>query len=96
MDEIWEYIRGKLLNLDAAENVVGKIMDSIDALRDFPERGALLSSVTDVESDYRFVLSGNYMAFYRVEGKTVYVDRVLYQGREYMGVLFKDASSKEK
>ena len=90
LDEIWEYILLELGNPDAAENVVNKMMDTIDALEDFPERGAPLSSVAEVESDYRFVLSGNYIAFYRVEGKTVQVDRVLYQARDYLRVLFGD------
>ena len=71
LDEIWDYILLNLGNPDAAENVINKMMDTIDALEGFPERGTPFSSVADMESDYRFVLSGNYMAFYRVEEKTV-------------------------
>ena len=93
LDEIWEYILLDLGNPDAAENVVNKMMDTVDALKAFPERGVPLSSVADIESDYRFVLSGNYMAFYRVEEKTVKVDRILYQGRDYLKVLFGDRQS---
>ena len=92
LNEIWEYILMDLGNPDAAENVVNKMMDTIDGLEDFPERGTPLSFVAEVESDYRFVLSGNYMAFYRVEEKTVQVDRVLYQGRNYLSVLFGNLS----
>ena len=33
------------------------------------------------------------MAFYRVVEKAVPVDRVLYQGRDYLRVLFGDLSS---
>ena len=88
LDEIWEYILLELENPDAAENVVSKMMDAVDALEDFPEQGAPLSSAANIESDYHFVLSGNYMAFYRMEEKAVQVDRVLYQGRDYLRVLF--------
>ena len=63
LDEIWEYILLELANPGAAEDVVDRMLDTIEALEDFPERGAPLSSVAEVESDYRFVLSGNYMAF---------------------------------
>ena len=84
LDEIWEYIQIELGNPDAAENVVSKMMDTIDALENFPEQGAPLSSVAGIESDYRFILSGNYMAFYRVEANFISVDRVLYQRREYL------------
>ena len=93
LDEIWEYILLDLGNPDAAENVVNKMMDTIDALESFPERGAPLSSVVDIESNYRFVLSGNYMAFYRVEEKMVQIDRILYQGRDYLKILFDDTRS---
>lgn len=90
LDEIWEYISVELCNPQAAENTVNKIMDTVDELKDFSEIGALLSSVTEVESDYRFLISGNYMIFYRVIDKDVYIDRVLYGRRDYLRILFPD------
>ena len=68
LDEIWEYITIELRSPQAAQNTVNKIMDTIDELENFSEIGALLSSVTDIESDYRFLTSGNYMVFYRAHG----------------------------
>lgn len=88
LDDIWDYIMMDLYNPDAAENVVNGIMDAIDRLGDHAEMGAPLSSVADIESDYRFVLSGNYMAFYRAEGTDVYIDRILYGRRNYLRILF--------
>lgn len=90
MDEIWEYIVVELCNPQAAENTVNKIIDAVDELENFTEIGALLSSVTDMESDYRFLISGNYMVFYRVNGQDVYIDRVLYGRRDYLRILFPD------
>lgn len=87
LDEAWEYIMMDLGNPDAAENVVNRIMDTIDRLVDFAELGALLSSVTDVETDYRFLLSENYMIFYRLEETDVYIDRILYGKRDYLRIL---------
>ena len=78
LDEIWEYITFELCNPQAAENTVNKIMDTVDELENFSEIGAPLSAVTDIESDYRFLTSGNYMVFYRVNEQDVYIDRVLY------------------
>lgn len=92
LDEIWEYILLELGSPDAAENVVTNMMDAIDALETFPYQGAPLSSVAEIESDYRFILSGNYMAFYRVLEKSVQVDRILYQKRDYLRILFGDLS----
>ena len=65
-------------------------MDTVDKLESFSEIGALLSSVTDIESDYRFLTSGNNMIFYRVNGHDVYIDRVLYGRRDYLRILFPD------
>lgn len=88
LDETWGYIVMDLGNPDAAENVVNGIMDVIDKLEDFAEMGAPLSSVADVETDYRFLLSGNYMIFYRPEGTDIYIDRILYGRRDYLRILF--------
>lgn len=88
LDEIWEYISLELCNPQAAENTVNKIMDTVDELENFSDIGALLSSVTEVENDYRFLISGNYMVFYRVMERDVYIDRVLYGRRDYLRILF--------
>ncbi len=90
LDEIWNYILSDLSNPTAAENTVNMIMASIDRLSDFPEIGAMLSSVADVESEYRFLVCENYLAFYRVDGKEVYIDRVLYGRCDYLRILFDD------
>ena len=50
--------------------------------------GAPLSSIVDIETDYRFLVCGNYTAFYRYDEKFVYVIRVLYSRRDFMKILF--------
>lgn len=82
-------------NRSAAERTVSHIIEAIDQLEDFSEIGALLSSIVDVESDHRFLVTGNYLTFYRVNGSNVYVDRVLYGRRDYLRVLFGDTQEKE-
>lgn len=90
LDEIWDYIASELQNPIAAERIVNSIMDAVDQLADFAEAGAPLTSVTKVESDYRFLVIGNYLAFYRVYENEVYVDRILYGRRDYLRILFGD------
>ena len=91
MDEIWDYIALDLQNSPAAQRVIDDIMDAVDMLETFSESGAPLSSITDVETDYRFLVSGHYLVFYRVGKGEVYVDRVLYGRRDYLRILFGDA-----
>ena len=95
LDDIWDYIVSELQNRSAAERVINRIIDAVDPLKNFAEMGAPLSSIADIETDYRFLVSGNYMVFYRVQGNDVYIDRVLYGRSDYMSVLFKDLLREE-
>lgn len=63
------------------------ILDAVDVLAEFPESGAPLEPHINLDSPYRFITVGNYIAFYRFEENTVYVDRVLYQKRNYAKLL---------
>jgi addiction module RelE/StbE family toxin len=88
LQEIREYIAVHLSAPDAAQKLVSRMLASMRRLADFPESGPRLSSVLDVETDYRFLVCGNYLIFYRLEQNTVYIVRVLYGRRDYMKLLF--------
>lgn len=90
LDDIWDYIVSELQNRSAAEHVVDRIMDAVDQLKNFAEMETLLSSIADVGTDYCFLVSGNYMVFYRVQDSDVHIDHVLYGRSDYMSALFKD------
>ena len=95
LDDIWDYIVSELQNRSAAERVIDRIMNAVDPLKNFSEMGTPLSSIADVGTDYRFLVSGNYMVFYRVQDSDVYIDRVLYGRSDYMSALFKDLLCEE-
>ena len=82
------YIREELCNEQAAIHTLSDIMKRIRILSRFPESGAPLSSIVDFETDYRFLVCGNYTAFYRVERQTVSIARILYGRRNFMQILF--------
>lgn len=90
LDEIWDYIASELQNISAAERTVSRILDAVDRLGEFAETGAPLSSIADTDSDYRFLVSGNYLIFYRAYRREVYVDRVLYGRRDCLRILLGD------
>ena len=96
MDDIWDYIVSELQNRSAAEHVVDRIMDAVDQLKNFAEMETLLSSIADVGTDYRFLVNGNYMVFYRVQDSDVHIDHVLYGRSDYMSALFKDLLREKK
>ena len=90
LQEIKSYIASDLDNPTAALSIVKKITKRIRGLLDHPLMGAPLSSVCSADSDERFLVSGKYLIFYRVSyhGAEIYIDRVLYGGRDYLRILF--------
>lgn len=82
--EIKEYISVKLCNPTAAVNVVKKIIKDYKML---PEIGIPLNRKIDVETPYRFIISGNDLVFYQINHDTVEIHRVLYKGRDYFRIL---------
>jgi len=92
LDEIWTYIMGDLGSPAAAQNTITNILNSIEKLQEFPEMGPSLSSVTEIESNYRFLVCGICLAFYRVKGTEINIDRILYSRRDYIHILFGNTS----
>ena len=93
--EIKKYIAEQLFSPIAAANTVGKITKRVRQLEIFPELGTQLSAVTNIVTDYRFLVCSNYLEFYRTDGDDVRVIRVLYGKRDYVSVLFDELSADE-
>lgn len=91
LDEIWDYIEGELYNPGAAEHTVNGLMDKVDGLALFPESGARLEFENGLDSGYRYIIFKHYLAFYHLRpDNVVYIDRVIYGGRDYMRLLFSE------
>ena len=95
LSEIKAYIAEDLENPQAALSTVTKITKTIRMLQEHALIGVPLSAIADVNSDYRYLISGSYMIFYRVTGKDVFIDRVLYCRRDYLRILFGDIAEDE-
>ncbi len=88
LEQTKRYITEDLQSKQAALNTLNKIFKSIRTLSSFPQAGPSLSAIVDFNTDYRYLVCGNYMAFYRYENDTVYIVRVLYGRRDFMRILF--------
>jgi toxin ParE1/3/4 len=86
--QIREYISVDLDNESSAAKVVGNIVNNIGRLADYPKIGAPLVSRISEETDYRYLVCGNYNVFYRIETQTVKVVRILNARRNFMTILF--------
>ena len=90
-NDLWRlrhYIAVQLDSPVAAQKLVSHILESVRRLADFPKSGSPLSSVLDIETDYRFLVCGDYLIFYRLEQQTVSIVRILYGKRDYLKLLF--------
>lgn len=88
LQEIKRYISEDLNNPIAANSTVLRITKAIHTLETFPDIGAPLASIIELPTDYRFLVCGNYLVFYRQENGEVYIIRVIYGKRDYINVLF--------
>ena len=88
LDGIWAFYAIDCDSPKAADRTVQGVLDSLDRLSDLPESGTPLDSRCIVHSDYRFVVSGHHLAFYRHVDDCVYIDRVLDGRSDYLRQLF--------
>lgn len=88
LQEIRAYIAEELGSEQTAVNVLAKITKRIRELAEFPQMGASLSAIVDFDTNYRFLVCGNYTAFYYFENQIVHIVRILYGRRDFMRILF--------
>lgn len=84
------YITNDLLNDKVAEDIIIAIYRKIYLLEEFPDMGSPLSSIVNIKTDYRFLVCGNYLVFYKHEDENVYIVRVIYKRRNFVNILFND------
>lgn len=89
--EIRAYIADNLKNPSAALSTIQSITEDMRTLQTLPLSGTPLSAIADVQTEHRFLVTGNYLTFYRVQDKTVFIDRVLYGRRDWLRILLEDS-----
>jgi len=93
--QIGDYIAVDLSNPAAALNTVTKIQNTIDKLTVFPYIGTPVSALAEIETDYRLLVCGKYLAFYHVRSDNVVIDRILHGKRDYITILFGNLTEEE-
>ena len=86
--EIRDYIRKVLSNPSAAKCISKKTMDTCVFLKDHPQLGASVEAKTGSQTDLRYLLCEKYIVFYRIDGSTISVARVLDGRQDYLHILF--------
>ncbi|MCM1365193.1 MAG: type II toxin-antitoxin system RelE/ParE family toxin [Faecalibacterium sp.] len=88
LKEIKSYIAANLQNPSAAKNISDKILAACHNLKFYPNMGISLKAKAGIETDYRCLICGNYIAFYTIDSQTVRIERILDGRTEYMKIIF--------
>ena len=87
LQNIKQYIAVELCNSSAAISVSHQIIFACQRLKEHPYMGIKLSDKTGRETDLRYIIIGNYLAFYRIDGNYISIVRILDSRTNYMYTL---------
>ncbi|MDY3991939.1 MAG: type II toxin-antitoxin system RelE/ParE family toxin [Evtepia sp.] len=88
LEEIKVYISHHLQNPTSAKNTIVGITKELRRLERFPQLGPVVDREEMYLPEERFLVCGQYLAFYRIDKGLVTVDRILYGRRNYAALLF--------
>ena len=74
-------------NPAAAEEIANKIEKNLGLLSENPKLGRIPGEEEIKNLGYRYLIVRNYIIFYTVEGKTIFIHRILHGARNYKALL---------
>ena len=83
LDDVWEQVAMASKDQDITEKYLDELQDTIEEMGKHPKTGIPLY-YDDVFTGYYHVNFKEYMAFYRIEGFKMLVERVLYAKMDYI------------
>ncbi len=85
LSEIFEYLAAE--NLKAAEATLTRIERDLQLLARQPHLGRMPDDEELVRMGYRYLVVGDYLAFYSLEGQTILIHRIIHGARDYLRIL---------
>jgi toxin ParE1/3/4 len=85
LSEIYEYVTAD--NIRAAERLLTRIEKDLNTLAKQPTLGRLPRDPDISRLGYRYLIIGEYLAFYRLEGSVILVYRIIHGARDYSEIL---------
>jgi toxin ParE1/3/4 len=70
----------------AAEDIGNKIEKNVGLLSKQPSLGRIPKEEELARLGYRYLVVENYLIFYKIEDRTVYVHRILHGARDYLSL----------
>ena len=90
IDEIYQYVYSLSNDEDTAMKFVNELIDKTEILKKHAFVGKQLEIVDGIITQYRYVRYKDYLIFYRVDDKKVYIDRILSSKTDYVNEFTKE------
>lgn len=74
-------------NLTAANSIADKIEKNIELLSENPLIGRIPRDEDIKNLGYRYIIIQNYIVFYTIEERTIFIHRILHSARNYKTLL---------
>ncbi len=74
-------------NPSAAEEIADKIENNLLNLSTYPLLGKIPKEEDLVHMGYRFLVVHNYLIFYTIENRTIWVHRIIHGARDYLSLI---------
>lgn len=79
-----DYIEYDLGNPAAARRLLESVLQKAELFSKIPGAGVTLRTLSGIDTGYRYLMSGNWMIFFRCEDSRALVVRILYARSDYM------------
>ena len=88
LDTAADYVEFELASPMAAKRLVESVIEKAQLFADVPGAATVLRTMRGVDTGYRYMVSGNWMIFLKLDQDCALVVRVLYAKSDYMKKLF--------
>ena len=85
--EIKKYIKYNLQEPNIAEELINKLIKTIESIKNNPEIYAIIDDEFIKRLEIRKIIVDNYIVFYRIKNNTIQIVRVLYGRRNWIKLL---------
>lgn len=90
IDEIYQYVYNASNDKETAKKFVNELLNKTEILKKHAFVGRQLELIDNIVTQYRFIRYKDYLIFYRVDDKKVYIDRILSSKQDYVNEFTKE------
>lgn len=90
IEEIYDYIFKMVNDVDVAKKFIKEMLQKTEILKKHAFIGRKLVLIDNIITSYRFIRHKDYLSFYRIDAKKVYIDRILSSKSDYVNEFTKE------